>query len=377
MRRAWILPALCGVLAGSFLAGYRLSSHGSAPAAQVTVVDAVRTELAARYYRPVPRRVLALRSVPAMLAALHDPYTQYLDPAAFSVVERRLAARYAGIGVELLPTSRGLLVAAVRPGPAEAAGVRTGDLIVAIDGIAAASLDPDRAAQLIGGQPGSRLGLTLQRGAAHRTLVLRRAEVDSPNVQARLVSVAGRRLGVVAVQWFASGTSARVAAALRRFRAERVRAIVLDVRGDPGGLLREGIRTAGLFLQGGRIVTVVGQHGLRRTYEADGADLAGRLPLAVLVDKETASAAEVLAAALREDNRAAVVGSRTFGKAVVQAIQPLADGGALAFTVARYYTPAGTDISGRGVAPSVRATDDPATARDEALLVAERLLLRR
>jgi C-terminal peptidase prc len=291
MRRALILCALGGLLTAAFVGGYELVGGRHPQATQrVTVVDAVRYELASRYYRPVPQRVLRLPSVSQMLTALHDPYTRYLDRATFSLVRHKLAG---------------------------------------------------------------------------------------PTVSARTIRWGGRPYGYAAVLWFGKGTAARITDIVRRFRNEHVRGLVLDVRGDPGGLLEEGIDTAGLFVRGDRIVTVVGAHTVRHTYQAGAVDVAGGLPIAVLIDGRSASAAEVLAGALKDDGRALLVGAHTFGKAVVETISPLADGGALAMTVARYYTPSGTDISGRGVLPDLRVANDPRTARDETLVAALRLLAAR
>jgi carboxyl-terminal processing protease len=151
-------------------------------------------------------------------------------------------------------------------------------------------------------------------------------------------------------------------------RTRGARALVLDLRGDPGGLLDQAIAIAGVFLpSGSRVATTEGEHEPRRTLRTRGAPAGGGLPLVVLLDRASASASEVLAGALRDEGRATLVGSRTFGKALVQTTVTLPDGGALKLTIARYRTPSGLDIQNVGLRPSIRAVDDRATAADEAL----------
>jgi carboxyl-terminal processing protease len=366
MRRAIVLAGVGVFLTGAFLAGYERTVRSS-PSASTQELQAVRAELASRYYRSVPARVLQLRTVSSIIAALHDPYTEYLDRRAYDLLRRQLSRHYAGIGVTVLPSSDGLVVVTVLPGPAQYAGIRQGDLIVRVGRRSTLGLGSVSAASLLAGPSGKPLRLEVRRQGRLLHVTLRRAIVISPNVSERTIRADGRTYGYVAVLWFGDGTAARVAADLRRFRAAHVAGIVLDLRNDPGGLLTEGVRTASLFLHGGRVVTLVGVHQPRRTFRADTADLVPRLPLAVLIDGSSASAAEVVAAALADNGRATLVGTHTFGKAVVQTLEPLANGGALALTTARYLTPAGADISRRGVVPSLVVRADPRTKADEVL----------
>lgn len=375
MRRALILAVSGALLAGAFAGGYVLAHRAPPPPrASPSVVDVVRMELASHYYRPVPARVLRLRSVSAILRALHDPYTEYLDRRAYELLRAELSRSYAGIGVTLLPSSQGLVVVGVQPGPARRAGIEQGDTIVRIGRRSAVGLGSIGAAALLRGPAGRQLRLEVRRHGVLIRVDLRRERVLSPNVTARVVRADGRSYGDVSVLWFGAGTSKRVASVLRQFRASGVDGIVVDLRDDPGGLLEEAVRTASLFLHGGTIVTLVGAHSPRRTFHASAFDLVPRLPVAVLVDGGSASSAEVLAAALQDNGRATLVGTRTFGKAVVQTLEPLADGGALALTTARYLTPTGADISQRGVAPNVVVANDPRTPRDEVLAAGLRVL---
>lgn len=377
MRRTLILPAAVVVLAGPFVAGYLLSRPdvASTPLAVPTAVDQVREALAARYYRPVSAGVLRLASVNAMLSALRDPYTAYLSPLSYKLVEHDTAASYSGIGVEVLPTERGLVVVSVQNGPAKRAGVERGDVITEIGGRSVIGLDAAMALDRVVSAPGGVINLLVDRQGVMQRVEVRRGVVDAPTVQAHLVLYAGSRWGDIRLASFRAGAAREVKQAVQRLTAKGAAGFVLDLRGDPGGLFTQALAVSSLFLDGGPIVSLSGAHFVHEDFRATRGE-ATKLPLVVLVDRYTASSAEIVAAALEERGRALVVGERTFGKGVVQAVDPLDNGAALVITVASYFTPDGENISHVGVTPELYAVDDPATTRDEALLVALRTLAR-
>jgi carboxyl-terminal processing protease len=372
MRRAFAILAVAGLLGAAFAFGFLLSGRGgrtSAPAHPLSVVAAVRDDLASRYYRPVPPEVLKLATVRAMLAALDDPYTEYLAPPAYELLQRQTAGSYSGIGVSLLPTSEGLLVVGMQAGPGRRAGLRLGDVIARIDGVPASGLGAATALTQIGGPIGTHVQLAVRRGDELLHFAVARASVRTPAVSSRLVSFGGRSYGYVGLSTFRSGVASEVAAAVRRLRDKGAAGVVLDLRGNPGGLLQQAIRVSSLFLRRGIVVTLEGAHQPREVYRVSGRPVAPRIPLVVLVDRYTASSGEIVAAALRDNHRAMLIGERTYGKALVQSIDPIFGGGALAITTARYLTPAGTDISDIGLTPNVRVGDDPRTAMDDVLTV--------
>lgn len=374
MRRALILPAALAVLAGPFAAGYILSRPdvATAPVAIPTAVDEVRDALAARYYRPLPQGVLHLGSVNAMLSALRDPYTAYLTPLGYKLVEHDTAASYSGIGVEVLPTERGLVVVEVQ-GPARRAGVHRGDVIVEIGGSSVVGIDAAKALARVVGTPGRTIRLVLDRQGTVVRLGVTRGYVHAPTVQARMIPWAGRQWGDIRLATFRSGAAKLVRRGVESLQRDGAAGLVLDLRGDPGGLLSQAIAVSSLFLDGGSVVSLSGAHFVHEEFRATGTAVT-HLPLVVLVDRYTASSAEIVAAALAEHGRALVIGERTFGKGVVQAVDPLGNGAALILTVARYFTPDGESIAHVGVTPELHAVDDPNTLRDEALLVALRTL---
>jgi carboxyl-terminal processing protease len=377
MRRPLTLLAVGLVLAGPFVLGYHLSrgDRATTPMAIPGVVDEVRAALAGQYYRPVPPAVLELGSVEQMISALRDPYTAYLPPLDYSLFRQRTESHYSGIGASVLPAPGGLVVVSLRPGPAESAGVQVGDTIVSIDGVSARNLDMTSASARILGPRGSHVRLVLVRRHTRLDVDLLRGIVQAPIVESELLSYAGRRWGDLRLAAFRSGAAVALRGQIRGLARKGATGLVLDLRQNPGGLFDQAVAVSSLFLDRGVVVSLVGAHNPHEVYRAVGG-VATRLPLVVLVDRFSASSAEIVAAALQDNERATVVGQRTFGKALVQSIDPLDNGAALELTVARYTTPAGRDISGVGVVPAIHAVDNPRTVRDEALETALRLLAR-
>jgi carboxyl-terminal processing protease len=377
MRRSLVLLCLGLVLVGPFALGYRLSegSRATTPVAIPSVVDQVREALANRYYRAVPTSVLHLGSIDEMLSALGDPYTAYLGPADYRLLRQETASHYSGIGVSVLPSPNGLVVVALRPGPAQRAGVHPGDTIVRIGATPTLRLGMSAAFARILGPPGTHVLLELRRGGRRLHLDIRRDIVRAPTVDAKLLSYAGGRWGVLRLSAFRVGAAVVLRRQIRMLEREGANGLVLDLRQNPGGLFDQAIAVSSLFLDRGVVVSLTGAHNPKQVYRAF-PGVATHLPLVVLVDRMSASSAEIVAAALRDNQRATLVGERTFGKALVQSIDPLDNGAALELTVARYFTPSGEDISSVGVAPQIHAVDDPRTPRDEALTAALRVLAR-
>jgi len=348
VRRTAVLAAATAATA-AFGAGLALRPHDGAPR-PVPVLAQVREELAARYYRRLPPAVLGRPTVAGILGALHDRYTTYLTPDAYRLARRAYAGGYGGIGVTVLPGPGGLVVRGTLHGPAQIAGIKPGDTILDVDGASTAGLSFGEAVARIVGRPGSRISLVVRRD--HHTLRFRlvRRHVVLQAVHARVV----RRVGVIDIDTFSRGSARETAAAARALLRRHARALVLDLRGNPGGILSEAVGVASVFLRpGASVVSLRGAHRPLKILFAHGGKLTGT-PLAVLVDGGSASASEVVAGALKDHGRATIVGRATFGKSLVQEVVELRGGGALELTVARYLTPAGVDISHDGIRPDVR-----------------------
>jgi carboxyl-terminal processing protease len=251
--------------------------------------------------------------------------------------------------------------------------MQVGDTIVRIGRLPAKRMSMSSALSKILGPRGTTVRLGVARGGRTFDLRVRRETIDAPVVDARLLSYAGGRWGDLRLSGFRSGAAMVLNRELRRLERLGAQGFVLDLRQNPGGLLDQAVAVASLFLDHGIVVSLVSRHEPRAVFRAVGG-VATRLPLVVLVDHLSASSSEIVAAALRDHHRAAVVGERTYGKALVQSIDPLGGGAALELTIARYYTPSGQDISNVGIAPQIHAVDNPRTATDEALAAALRVL---
>ena len=371
-RRGRPLVWLTAIAAGLvlFLVGREVGSRtGRAASLSDEVIDVVRS----RYREPVNPRKLQRTAVDAVIGSLNDPYTAYLDPAALKRANDQGAGAYSGVGIRLDRNVDRLVVASVFPkGPAATGGVRVGDVLLAVDGRLVTTLR-DVAGSIVG-KEGTVVRLRVATGSnAPREASLTRRRITAPAVASEMKTIEGRKVGYVELFGFTKGSGGQTRGAVTRLVDQGATGLVLDLRGDLGGFVSEAITAASTFLpKGATIATTKGAHEKPETLKTKGGTATADLPLVVLVDQNSASASEILAGALRDNGRATLVGTRTFGKARIQVTQELQRGGALKVTIASYLTPSGLDISDRGLPPAVFAVDNPKTNPDEPL---ERALL--
>jgi carboxyl-terminal processing protease len=255
--------------------------------------------------------------------------------------------------------------------PAERAEIHADDLITAVNGRSIAGLPSSVATGRIKGEAGTSVTLSVKSPREKpRTLRVRRARIQVPIAAGRLIRHDGVPVAYVRLAAFDNGAHGAVRRQLRPLLRRGARGIVLDLRGNPGGLLTESVLTASLFIEDGKIVTTSGRTQPKHTFNAEGDTIAPDLPMVVLVDKGSASSSEIVTGALRDRGRATVVGQKTFGKGVYQNVEPLQNGGVLDLTVGSYFLPNGANLARKGIVPQVPARDLPKTRRDEALPVA-------
>ena len=345
-------------------------------ALQAEVIDTIEDN----YYRKIPKERLQDESLRGMVRALHDPFSHYVSPKEAARFRESIEGEFEGIGMTVEQNRRGLRVLTVfRDTPARRAGIRTGDLITAVNGRSIAGLNSDVATARIKGPAGTKVRLRVMTPGTKRSrqLEVRRAHIEVPVAETKFVTRDGRKLAVIKLLGFTSGAHGLLRQQVDRALDRGAKGIVLDLRGNGGGLLREAVLVASIFLEEGEIVSVRGRVRRNRTETARGDAINARIPIVLLVDRGSASASEIVTGALRDRGRATVVGTRTFGKGLVQEVEPLSNGGVLDLTVAKYYLPKGETITRAGLRPQVRARDNPRTRRDEALPVAVDTLLDR
>ena len=311
----------------------------------------------------------AYTAVQEALEKLGDPYTRFLDPKQFAALTDQTSGELSGVGIRMElneKTKRLTVVEAIENSPALKAGIKAGDQILAIDGKLTQGMDVQDASKLIRGKAGTPISLKLARqGQSNLDLKLTRATIELPTVNYTLKQEGKRRVGYIRLREFSAHAAEQMQAAIQALNRQRVDGFVLDLRGNPGGLLQSGIEIARMWLETGSIVRTVDRTGGSENMVANHTSLTKR-PLVVLVDGNSASASEILAGALQDNNRAVIVGSQTFGKALVQSVHSLSDGSGLAVTIAHYYTPKVSDISHKGITPNIKI--DLTDAQERALV---------
>ena len=337
----------------------------------------VLTDLERDYYKPLDVARLGQKGITALLSSLHDPYTVYFSPQQARQFQQQLNGSYTGIGVGVDVKSGRLTVTRVFPGsPAAGAGITPGEVIVSVDGKPTAGQTASADVARITGPAGSTVRLQLQRATKPRrvSLTLTRRAISLPLTTSRLVSDHGTKVGYVSLSSFSSGAGTRVHDAIAALQKRGAQTIVFDLRDNGGGLVSEAQSVASDFLPADKVVvTTQGAHSAKDVIKTT-SGTPTTLPLVVLVNGNTASASEIVTGALQDYGRGTVIGSKTFGKGVVQTVLPLSGGAELKITIASYRTPLGRDINHKGIEPSIVVSGQATKGSDPALARALRLI---
>ena len=330
------------------------------------------------YVNPVDDHQLLQAAIRGMVSSL-DPYSAYLDGEEYDEIKISSSGRYSGVGIEISIEEEQVVVIAPFDGsPAAKAGIRSGDVIVTIDGVA---VNTGALADTIGrmrGPEGTTVKIGIMRDGVAEPLLftLKRSRVDLHSVRADMIESG---YGYVRISQFSETTGDELAVALKDLRKRNgaeLMGLVLDMRDNPGGVLEAAVAVADAFLESGVIVTAKGRTpDSKFEMDATPGDALNGAPIVVLVNGGTASAAEIVAGALKDQHRAKLMGRTTFGKGSVQTIVPLADDRAVKLTTSLYYTPSGVSINHRGIAPDIELPRDPtppAANRSETLPALQR-----
>jgi carboxyl-terminal processing protease len=343
-------------------------------------VQTVLNMIGKEYYRPVNTNTLLNNGLEEMVASLHDPYSHYYPPALYKSFQEETNPQVSGIGVSVdpQPVDSAIEIEEVfQDSPAARAGLQNGDLITAVNGKSLAGKSVDAGSSLIRGKVGTSLKLTIKRGKRSFPVTLTRANVVVPVASSKLIDYHGIHLGYLQFTQFAQNSAAELRSQVKKMQDAGAQGLILDLRDNGGGLVEQAIGVASIFIKNGTIVTTRGRDQPTVVYTAQGNAIAPKIPLVVLVDRGTASSAEIVTGALKDRGRAKVVGTRTYGKGVFQQLQPLSGGAALDITVGEYFTPNGENLGGGGVKrgpgikPNVYVYDNPNDPGSKALKVAE------
>ncbi|WOD39848.1 S41 family peptidase [Nodosilinea sp. E11] len=302
-----------------------------------------------------------------VLAKLNDPYTRFMTPEEFQAFSSQTSGQLVGVGMRLAlePDTEALMVVQpIEGSPAMAANVQSGDRILQINGASTQGMTVEAAASQIRGEAGTTVELLMQRNdTAPFAVTLTRARIDLPVVTSALRETEGQRIGYLRLSEFNAQSAEQMERAIKNLEQQQVEGYVLDLRNNPGGILGQAIAIARMWIDEGPIVRTVDRAGQAEAVSANHTALTDK-PLVVLVNGNSASASEVLTGALQDDRRATVVGTQTFGKALVQSVNRLRDGSGLNVTIAHYYTPSGADINHKGITPDLVAESPEAAQRE-------------
>lgn len=350
------LVLLGALLALSFQLGTQRAGNPQQLPEEFAAVSDLYQRLQTEAADPPDDQALVEGALKGMVNTLEDPYAAYYDPKAFTSFHEMLEGSFSGIGVMIEETPEGVTIVNVMDdSPAAKAGLRAREVIVSVDGKDMSDAPLKAVADRVQGEAGTTVTLGLKGGPeGPREVTIERAEIDRPVLQTERLNENTAHLKVLS---FTEEVGERVRSEVKKLQADGVRGIIVDVRGNPGGLLREAVAVTSVFIEDGPVVSVKERGQKREVFEATG-DAFEDISLTVLVDGGSASASEILAGAVQDRERGRVIGTTTFGKGTVQTVRQLSGGYGVKFTTAEYLTPSGRSIEGSGISPDQEVTGD-------------------
>lgn len=350
----WLLALAAVVFFIIVVAGGLLAANYKDLGNLVRVISLVRSQ----YLYPVSTTTLVDGALHGIVESLNDPYSVYMDRNTFAGLQEQIRGSFGGLGILVGMQDHYLTVARAYEGtPAQKAGIRKGDIITRINNRDARDIDLETAVNLMRGPVGTKITLTIARKGVPKpwNVQLTREEISVPTVEGKILP--GTGIGYIQISQFTEKTPEEMDDVVARLKKENMRAVLLDLRDNPGGELQAAVRVADYFVPKGPVVYIDYRTGRDETYSSNGGNLG--LPLVVLVNGNSASAAEILAGAIKDTGAGILVGEKTFGKGIVQTVYQLGGGAGLKLTTARYLTPARHDINKKGIVPNVIVTQPP------------------
>ena len=317
--------------------------------------------------KPLRDREETYTAIEEMLASLDDPFTRLLRPEQYRSLQVNTSGELSGVGLQININPETKLIEVISPlagSPAEAAGIEPTDIILEIDGVDTKTLTLDEAAAKMRGKIGTKVLIRVQSGrdetAQTRNVDIVRDRISLNPVYTALDTNTDKKVGYVRLNQFSANAAKEIAHGVSKLEQQGAEAYILDLRNNPGGLLQAGVEIARMWLDNGTIVYTVNRQGALGSFDSN-SEILTEDPLIVLVNQGTASASEILAGALQDNERALLVGEKTFGKGLIQSLFELPDGAGLAVTVAKYETPNHTDINKLGIMPDDVVSQEPIT----------------
>ena len=342
----WIVSSLVGAMA---IIGLFLFTFFDSPKAFLQFLhdyQIIRT----RYFRPVSDETLFQGAVKGMASSLGDPYSLYLTGDVYKSFMEQTTAAFGGVGIIIGEDKQGdfYILAVFKKGAAHDAGIQPGGKLVAVDGKKLHGMEPMLAANLVRGKVGTAVTLTIEENGKVKEYKMHRSDVVLPTVSDQMVS---GDIGYIHIYTFATHTGEEFKEALRDVKAKGARKLIIDVRMNPGGLITSVVDVADQILTRGPVVSYQAKNGTKQTFDIDG--ISKPMPMVILIDRNSASASEILAGAVQDKKEGIVMGEKSFGKGTIQSVEELSDGTALKISIAQYLTAGGRKIDKIGIKPDV------------------------
>lgn len=313
---------------------------------------AIENQLYKYYDGTIDETALSEGAIKGMTAALNDPYTVFMNKKEYSDFNTQTQGNYSGVGLQVQDKDNKIYIVSVfEDSPAKKGGVLPKDIILKVNGTDVTGADMDKAVSMMKGTDGTPVTLDLYRdGKGEFSVTVNRAKINMKTITGEMI---GSNIGYIQVTMFDENTATNFKKELDALKASGMKALILDLRGNPGGLLNECVDMASNFVQKDKvIVSTIDKYNTKKNYNSTGGDYVG-LPMVILTDEGTASASEILSGAIKDYKLGTLVGAKTFGKGVVQSIIETGDGTALKVTISKYYTPNGVNIQHIGINPDV------------------------